>query len=179
VTVPASELRTALFVRVPADPLVEDFRRRHNASSVARRIPPHVTVLFPFALVAGVDTSLLTRLAEHFSTFPAFEAALGAVGRFEGVVWLAPEPRKRFVELIEATSRAFPAYPPYEGAFAEPEPHLTIGELAEPGDGRLLTERAQAELGARLPFPFLVDAVELYEKLEDGTWRESARFGLG
>lgn len=41
--------RTGLVVAVPAaEPLVADFRRRWHADSVARRIPAHVTILFPF-----------------------------------------------------------------------------------------------------------------------------------
>ena len=38
------ERRTALFVQVPVDDLVDAFRRRHLAATVARGLPPHITV---------------------------------------------------------------------------------------------------------------------------------------
>ena len=53
--IPPHERRTGLLVPVAADELVADFRRRFNAATVARRLPPHITVLFPFARVPALD----------------------------------------------------------------------------------------------------------------------------
>jgi hypothetical protein len=48
VHVPPAARRTGLVVWVPeAEPLVGPFRARFHAHAVARRIVPHVTVLFP------------------------------------------------------------------------------------------------------------------------------------
>lgn len=172
--------RTGLLVPVhDADDLVADFRRRHNAASVARRLPPHITVLFPFARAEAVDDSMLADVASLFSAFPRFEAELRAVGRFDDFVWLGPSPRDRFVELIEAACARFPQFPPYGDASLEAEPHLTVAAVDDAAAAAHVAELAEQELGARLPFGFTVDAVALFEERADGTWEESRRFPLG
>ena len=176
---PARERRTGLLIPVAAEELVGDFRRRHNAVSLARRLPPHITVLFPFVKAAAVDEGIRADLAAHFSTFTPFEAELTGVGRFDDYVWLAPEPRDRFVDLISATGKRFPDYPPYEGEGGEPEPHLTIAAIDEGGSADRVADLARSELTTLLPFRFAVDGVSLIEERGDGTWRESFRFRLG
>ena len=53
-----AERRTALLVEVPVEAPVDDFRGRHLADSVARGIPAHVTVLFPFTAASSLDPQL-------------------------------------------------------------------------------------------------------------------------
>lgn len=177
--IPPLDRRTGLLIPVTADALVGDFRRRHNAATVARRLPPHITVLFPFVPSSAVTSDLRAELAEHFATFDSFEAELTGVGSFDGYVWLAPEPRDRFHGMITGTCARFPDYPPYAGGGGEPEPHLTVAAI---GEGRSLADvvdLARVELGTRLPFGFVVTGVSLFEELGDGTWSESERFPLG
>jgi 2'-5' RNA ligase len=172
--------RTGLLIPVrSAEDLVGDFRRRHNAESVARRMPPHITVLFPFARAAAVDAPLLSAVASHFSGFVSFEAELAEVGRFDDYVWLAPRPRHRFVDLIRATCARYRQYPPYEDASAGQEPHLTIADVDRPEAAVELAALAGRELGGQLPFGFAVDCVSLFEEQRDGTWREQVAFPLG
>jgi 2'-5' RNA ligase len=167
-----------LLIPVPAEELVGDFRRRRNAVSVARRIPPHVTVLFPFLEAAAVNDVTHADLAAHFATFDRFEAALTGVGLFDRYVWLAPEPRDRFLGLISATCARFPEYPPYDGEDLEPEPHLTIAVIDDDDSAERVASIARVELAPALPFRFAVDSVALFEERDDGTWQESVRFGL-
>lgn len=142
-------------------------------------MPPHITILFPFARSGSVDETLLADLEEHFSKLTGFHATLTRVSRFDDFVWLAPEPRSRFVDLITATSARFPEFPPYEGEAREPIPHLTIATVE--GDARAdeLAALADDELRTSLPFAFSVTHVSLFEELGDGTWQESRRFPLG
>ena len=42
------------------------------------------------------------------------------------VLYIAPEPDGPFRELTDALAQAFPEHPPYDGAFAEVVPHLTV-----------------------------------------------------
>ena len=173
------ERRTALLVQVPVEDPVDDFRRRHLAASVARGLPAHVTVLFPFAPAATIDAELHAQVAEHFATFPAFRAELTRVGRFDAHVWLAPEPHERFIALLAGTYARFPLFPPYGDAFAEPVPHLTIAEVGPDWSIEQVTEEAESALGPGLPFAFDVDRIGLFEELTDGTWQQSDSFGLG
>jgi len=177
--IPPNERRTALVVPVAAKVLVDDFRRRHSAVSVGRRLPPHITVLFPFVPAAAVDDGIRSDLAAHFSMFAPFEAELTGVGSFDTHVWLVPEPRDRFVELITATYDRFPEYPAYEGEAGDPEPHLTIAAINEGDSPDRVAAIARSELAPLLPFRFAVNGVSLFEERGDGTWQESCRFELG
>ena len=171
--------RAGLFVVVPADDLVGDIRRRHHAASVARQLPPHVTIWFPFRLVADVDDALRAELTRHFSGLAPFEAELTGVGSFARHVWLAPEPRDRFVELMQTTRERFQNGPFGEEAHREPVPHLTIGEVPRGEDVEHLAALAREELEPSLPFRFVVAAVSLLAEGADGLWHELTRFDLG
>jgi 2'-5' RNA ligase len=177
--IPPHERRTGLFVVVPADDLVGDFRRRHHAASVARELPPHVTIVFPFVVVSAVDDGLRAELAAHFSSFEPFQAELVGVGAFRRHAWLAPEPRHRFVELMKQTRERFHDRLPRKDELDEPVPHLTIGEAARGDSVAVLADRARTELGPQLPFGFAVDAIGLLEEGADGKWHELSRFELG
>ena len=173
------ERRSALLVPVPAEGLVDGFRQRHLAATVARRLPPHVTVLFPFAPVEDLDAALIEQLRSHFSSCTSFTAELTRVGRFDAHVWLAPEPHAQFVALLTATFARFPGFPPYGNAFAEAVPHVTIAEVGANATVEHLEELAEQELGPVLPFGFAVGHVGLFEELSDGTWRQADSFELG
>lgn len=169
---------TALSIVVPeAEESTAAFRRRHLAGTVARRVPAHVTVLYPFADAEKIDHPLLERLKTHFASCSPIAFELARVEAFESHVWLAPEPAAQFVELIRRTYARFPEYLPYRGAFDKdkPTPHLTLGE----GDVADLLPRAQQELAGSLPLRGLIDAVSLLEEQLDGTWLERTRFALG
>jgi 2'-5' RNA ligase len=147
-------------------------------------MPPHVTLLFPFVRAAAVNGRTLSDLGEHFSALTPFGAELTGVGRFDEHVWLAPEPRERFVDLITATLGRFPEFPPYEGKVGNPVPHLTIAAVGEGDDGTedrtdAIAELAQSELAGLLPLRFAVQSVSLFEERGDGMWQESSRFELG
>jgi hypothetical protein len=68
--------RTALVVVLPeAEPFVSAFRARHDARMVVRRMPAHVTVLFPWVPQSELESGLRTA-RELFAALPTFDAAL-------------------------------------------------------------------------------------------------------
>jgi hypothetical protein len=141
--------RTALAIPVPqADGLFQG----------APGLPPHVTILFPFAEEPDEPA-----LAELFARFPAFDFALDRIEQFEeGTRWLRPVPTGRFVDLTAAVCQRWPEHPPYEGAFDEVIPHLTITVGDVPG----------------LPIAARAERVSLFEEDEHGAWHERASFPL-
>jgi hypothetical protein len=157
--------RTALIVPIPeAEVQVGGLRLAHDGSA-ARGIPAHVTVLFPFLDTGELDEPAV---AELISRFPAFDFELDRVERFpDGTTWLHPTPSLPFVDLTAAVWERWPERPPYEGAFDEVIPHLTISEtpidveLALPivARAREVTLIEEAEPGghwtARLHLPLL------------------------
>ncbi len=154
------------------------FRRRYDAASVARRIAPHVTILFPFLALEECDDDARSVVRAHFAAQQGFEASLAGVSSFPGHVWLRPEPRERFVGLIRATCDAFPATPPYDGEFDRHVPHLTVGAADDAAPLASILEAASRELEPGLPVRFRVGEVTLFEEQADDTWAAGDRFAL-
>ena len=133
--------------------------------SAARGVPAHITILFPFLPADELDEAAPREL---FTRFPAFDFALDRVERFEdGHVWLHPDPSWRFADLTAAVWQRWPDRPPYEGAFDEVIPHLTVSDTP-------------LELELALPVACRAHEVVLIEEEEpDGNWTTQARFALG
>jgi 2'-5' RNA ligase superfamily len=156
--------QTALIVEVPeAEPAVHELRLQHD-SSAALGVPAHITILFPFVDGADVDEDAL---ADLFSRFPAFDFVLDRVDWFqEGVVWLHPAPSLPFVDLTAAVEQRWPDYPPYEGIFDEPIPHLTVSETP-------------IDFAPQLPIASRAHQVTLIERDESsGRWSTRRTFPL-
>lgn len=167
--------QAAVFVTVPADALVGEFRRRHQPRAVARLLPPHLTVLPPFVRDVEADDLLAAGFARHFAGFEPFAAELTRVSTFERHVWLVPEPHEDFVTLVSATRRRFPELAREEDR--EPVPHMTIAEIGKGESTSRVAQLAEEELGPHLPFRFDVREVELWEVGPEG-WHELRRFEL-
>jgi 2'-5' RNA ligase len=137
-------------------------------------MPTHVTLLHPFADAAAIDAEVKTRLAQVAAATAPFELSFLEIGRFAETVWLKPEPAAPVVRLIEALATAFPAYPPYGGAYAQIAPHLTVAQ-----GPRHVLDRVKAELRARLDAPIRTraTAIELYG-LQADRWRLLETFRL-
>ena len=140
-------------------------------------VPAHVTVLFPFVPPARIGPAIAQRLAQLFASSRPFDFTLTRIGWFgDAVVYLAPEPAAPFVALTERVVAAFPEHPPYEGAFAEITPHLTVGDRGAPAELRA----AAAAVAPALPI--VARATEVWLMVgapEPGSWRMHTRFPLG
>ena len=159
--------RSAIVIAVPAAaPLVDDWRRRHTWDGT-RGVPAHITLLFPFIPRNELDERILAQLAALFAAEASFDFSLVRTARFSGVLYLAPEPAEPFKRLTERLVTAYPAYPPYEGAFETVVPHLTVAE----GDDALL-DRIAGELEPHLPIAASAAAASLLVEGDDGRWRE-------
>jgi hypothetical protein len=122
-------------------------------------VPSHLTILFPFAPPGTVDHD---ELAELFGRFRAFDFVLDRVETFEdGTRWLRPVPAAPFIELTAAVEQRWPDYPPYEDAFDEVIPHLTVTVDDVP-----------------LPIAGRATEVLWLEQDEDDTWSQVRSFAL-
>lgn len=158
-------------VRIP-DGL--DRIRRRDDRAAATGAPPHVTLLFPFLPAATLRPSVRRSLAEVAADVDPFEVRFAAVGRFPGAIYLVPSPSAPFAALTAAIVARFPEYPPYEGAFDQVIPHLTLVESSTAPLDRI------AETAARyLPFDRPVTALEVLVEETDGRWRSLWRIPLG
>lgn len=168
--------RSGLIVEVPeAEPAVAQWRAQLDRTA-ALGVPAHVTVLFPFAEPTAIDESMLAELRALIATVAAFEFRLARSGWFgDRVVWLAPEPAGPFRRLTRLVSAAFPAYPPYEGQFADVVPHLTVGDLGAPEELRA----AERGVLPHLPISAVARSTSLMVERPDGRWERRATFALG
>ena len=159
-------MRTALVVVVPeAEPLVGPLRSRYDRADETS-IPAHVTLVFPFGDRAD-------GLVELFARHEPFDFALTDVRRWPDVLWLAPEPAERFVELTQALVDRYPEHQPYEGAYDEVIPHLTIASRHE------APPEVDDELRRGLPIAARATHVVQLEEFVPDRWRERRRFALG
>jgi 2'-5' RNA ligase superfamily len=122
-------------------------------------VPGHVSILFPFAPLTDVNQDAV---ADLIGRFPAFDFELDRIETFDnGIRWLRPVPSTHFVDLTAAVEQRWPEYPPYEGAFDEVIPHVTITVLDVP-----------------LPIACRATEVLLLEEHEDGSWSTVRSFAL-
>jgi len=167
---------TAVVVLVPEARAAADRWRRAHTADGAARMPPHVTLLYPFVDDGALAERDLDAVREVVSAHAAFDFALARFGEFAGearVLYLAPDPDEPFRRLTAALARAFPAHPPYGGAFAEVVPHLTLAE----GPAAPLDE-IRAAVGPALPIAARADEAAVM-RLVDGRWSTHARLPLG
>lgn len=167
---------TAIVVLIPeAEPLIGELYRLHsNAGSDG--MTPHITLLVPFVPASQLDPAVDGRLRGVFRAFEPFDYALARLERFDsGVLYLAPEPAKPFVELVGALSRVFPDYPLYEGIHDEVVPHATVAQ----GDDEGLFERITADLERQLPVACRAEVATIVERGTDLRWRRRVGLPLG
>ena len=154
------------------------WRRRYAASAVERRIPAHVTVLFPLVPAAEVDERLLSGLRDLYAPAAPFAYELARLESFPGVAWLAPEPAAPFHELIARTRAAFPAHPPYSDPTLEPVPHCTVGVAGQPAHLEPVLTELRSGLAPLLPIHCVAREVSLLEEHADATWSLRASLPL-
>jgi len=122
---------TALICRVPeAEPFISHYRERYDPPA-RRRVPAHVTILYPFMPLQDVDAGVVTELARLTAGVACFDFRLRETRRFPVSLYLAPEPDHSFSALTNAVHRSFPDYPPFAGKFDVVVPHVTVAHADE------------------------------------------------
>ncbi len=170
---PATGPASAVIVRVPVPRGIERLRQRWDrAASVG--VPAHVTVLFPFLAPGDLAPDARGELASIAADTEPFGVTFASVGRFPNVVYLMPEPSGPFARLTEAVFARFPAVPPYDGAFEEVVPHLTVAESASAPHDEIAREAA-----ALLPIPHRITILEVLVEGTEGRWHGHWRLRLG
>jgi 2'-5' RNA ligase len=162
---------TAVVVLLPElEPLIGGWRRRYTGDG-ARGMPPHVTLIIPFADSADLDERL-GPLGLTLGAFAPFDVAVTETARFPGLLYLRPEPEESFIAMTEALASAFPAFPPYAGEFDEIVPHVTVAQADEE-----VLVGIERELVPQLPMRARVERGWLVENTRAG-WRRHTAFPL-
>jgi 2'-5' RNA ligase len=173
---------TALLVPFPELEATLAAHRRLDPSA-SFGVPPHITLLYPFAPLAELDDLSRARLGALFARQEPIRVDFQRTAWFgDDVVWLAPEPSEPFVRLTSEIFDAFPDYPPFRGAFDTVVPHLTIGDNGE-GAGRTSSlgalKAAEQAVSALLPLSATADRAYLMAgERRPGGWRMVGEFAL-
>jgi 2'-5' RNA ligase len=158
-------------VRLPAP--LERIRRRSDLAAAAGA-PAHVTILFPFLAEVDLLPAVRRDLVRIAATLEPFEVRFTGIGRFPRAAYLTPQPSAPFARLTAAIVARYPDHPPYEGAFDEVVPHLTLVESATAP-----LDEIAAAAARHLPFTRRVDAIEVLVEGSDQHWRSHWRIRLG
>jgi 2'-5' RNA ligase len=169
---------SVLIVEIPAaESLVSSARWRYDRAA-RLGVPAHVTVLFPFAEPDAINSKMINELRTLFEQCAPFDFQLTHVARFDrDVLFLAPSPLEKFIELTNRVSQKFPEYPPYGGIYDEVIPHLTVAQGASVAE----MDHLEDELTAKLPISSRAHEITLMagDSESDGSWSVLARFVLG
>jgi hypothetical protein len=148
-----------------------DLRARH-LRNLGRKMPSHVTVLFPFR--NPVDDEAVAAIERICRATDPIEASFTEVGRFRtSVVWLRPEPEVEFRAVIDAVAAVFPDCVPYGGKHRTQTPHLSVGSRLT----RDVADALAAEVLPLLPLTDRIDALSLMSETGDG-WRHDRSWPL-
>jgi 2'-5' RNA ligase len=119
------------------------------------RVPPHITLMFPFVPFEELDAAAKT-VREICAAIKPFDLTLAGYGQFPGVIFMQPANPDSIKAVFRAIFEAFPLYPPYGGAFGNDlHPHLTVGEFKNE------QEQQAAQLPGYAPITFRAESVHL------------------
>ena len=169
-------METALVLVVPDAAPFDDVRREYAVESVARGIPFHITLLYPFAAREELSDELLADARAFFAPRPRLAFELTRIAAWPRVVYAVPEPDVALRECMQALRARFPQWPPYGGVHDEVVPHATLGEDI---DAPALRDQIESRLRPHLPRRCQARDVSLLEEFAPERWRERERFPLG
>lgn len=140
---------------------------------LAEVVPPHLTVLVPWA--PQPDADMVASLRELAASHPPFELRFGSVSVWENeLVVLEPE-SGQLDRLLAAVWQAFPDYPPYEGRFEKVHTHLTVSTQG----GESVAAEVRATLAERGDVVVTVDEISAWQRGSSGVWEQVEAFPLG
>lgn len=118
--------QTGVVIPVPeAEPLLRSVAQRFP-SAAREGVPAHVSVLYPFLSDEAVDDEVVDALSDVFAAQRRIAVTFAESRREGDFVALRPDPIDDLRELTARVRRRWPDVVPYEGAYGEVEPHLTV-----------------------------------------------------
>jgi 2'-5' RNA ligase len=147
-----NDTTSVLLVPVPEAEAATAGSRMRLDPTCHQGMPAHITVLVPFVPPTSIDGAVVGELERLFAQFGAFDFTLPKTSWFDDrVVYLAPDPAEPFRAMTSAVVERFPDFPPYQGAFSDTVPHLTIGEGGRWRKRRGRMRRAASRIESALP----------------------------
>lgn len=167
---------TAIVVLTPeAEPITGEWYRAHSKAG-SEGMRPHITLLVPFVPAHLLDAEVDHHVREVLAGVESFNYALERVERWPGgILYLAPEPARPFVDLAHVLMRDFPDYLPYDGIHDEVIPHATVAV----SDDKDLLSRIASAVEPQLPIRCRAAEAMIVERGSDLRWRRRSAISLG
>jgi 2'-5' RNA ligase len=169
-------VQTALVLVLDDAGPFDEVRREFARWSVARGIPFHITLLFPFAPQPELSEELLAKTRAFFAARRPFKFELVRVAMWPQDVYAVPEPDDQLLDCMYALHALFPEWPPYGGIHDTVVPHATLGEDL---DAAAAFPEIERRLRTHVPCCYRADAATLLEEYEPDRWRERERIPFG
>ena len=172
---------SALILSLPqVSDLIQPFRERYTDDGAAR-VPPHITILFPFVSHDQWSEAATQTVAELAKETPPLTLELAVLAWFTGnrVLYLAPQNSDLIMGLIRRTGNAFPGRPPYGGAIPLRQiiPHVTIAVATTEAERGAIEVEVRSVLEEKLPLAVCVDTLSMWVRTDHG-WQVFAEFPL-
>src|SRR5262249_21266631 len=143
--------------------------RRYSPDSLVR-VPPHVTVLYPFVPVRDL-AGACEKVRAICADLPGFDLHLQGYDHFPLVAFMNPIPPEPIKALFGKSHAAFPECQPYYGQYGNDiHAHLTVAEFATEAEQAVAAlpdyapmtfraSRLHVMVGpAKLPLPWIAEA---------------------
>ena len=172
--------KSALLIRVPqAERWIGRLRAKYDLSVQGGLpdqggLPPHITALAPLSHPEALSDNVTEAVHRCAARRAPFDFELVGVCGFPGVVYLVAQPLESFDALTAAFAAEFPQWPPYQGTFEHPVPHVTIGVGSLCADLPKLAEEAVEACAEAFPIRCHASEVELWKKV-GGRWSRHVR----
>jgi 2'-5' RNA ligase len=164
---------SAIIVPIPeVEPVVGPLRLQYDISA-RLGVPAHITLLYPFrsdlAAVAEIE-----RLRNVCAPIEAFPFSFTEVRRFPDTAYLYPDKSEMFAQITRTLTSIWPDYKPYNGAFSDVIPHLTVADRV---DVETLSA-VEDSLRHLLPIRCMAREICLLTSNSEGRWSKLASFPL-
>lgn len=173
------QLNSAITIRL--DELLPELaavQQQHHLRAVETGMPLHITLLFPFVPCDELNAHLYGVLSAYASGHEPFTISLESIDEFPGVLYASLAPNAELTDLTRGLWAAFPATPPYGGAFDEPIAHATLSEASAEAQAEA-TQALKRQTECLWPQRCVVRNFSLFEEHAPNRWRETERFTLG
>jgi 2'-5' RNA ligase len=154
------------------EPIVASLRLQYDRTA-RLGVPAHITLLYPFCSPEAIasEAEILRNIC---MSIEAFSFSFTEVRRFPATAYLHPDKAEVIAHMTGTLVKKWPDYQPYNGAFPEIVPHLTVADGVN-GETLATVERY---LRRHLPIKCFASEIWLMTSDHEGMWSKSAIFPL-
>jgi 2'-5' RNA ligase len=164
---------SAIIVPIPEVEAVVGPLRLQYDGAARLGVPAHVTLLYPFCAPQAVAGEIKA-LREVCASIRAFPFSFIEVRRFPATAYLHPDKSETFAQIIRTLVKSWPDCKPYNGAFVDIVPHLTVADKVDVAT----LSAVEDSLRGQLPIQCVAKEIWLLTSDDVGMWLKRASLSL-